>query len=56
MGAQYLLSRFLTPNKITEVSQYNFNMKSLTVSPKNIRLTSQKQDLKVISGLKAIEN
>ena len=55
MGAQHILFIVLTTNTITEFSKYKFNMASLTVSRKHVKLPSQKDDLKGIAGLKAIE-
>ena len=55
MGAQYLLSRVRSPDIISEFSQYEFNMEYLTVTPKHVKLTPQKEYHKGIAGLKAIE-
>ena len=55
MGEQNILSIFLTPDLIAEFSQYVFNMKSLTVSPKNVKMPSQKENIKGIEGPKAIK-
>ena len=55
MGAQHILFIVLTTNTITEFSKYKFNMASLTVSRKHVKLPSQKDDLKIIAGLKEIE-
>ena len=48
MGAQDLLSIVLTPDAISEVSQYKSRMESLYVSPKHVKLPPQKDNLKVI--------
>ena len=55
MGEQNILSIFLTPDLIAEFSQYVFNMKSLTVSPQNVKMPSQKENIKGIEGPEAIE-
>ena len=52
MGAQDLLFRVLTPDTITKVSQYKFNIEYLIVSPKHVKLPSQNE--KKNAGLKEI--
>ena len=48
MGEQYLIPRVLTSNAIMEVSQYEFDVSLLTVSPKHVRLTSPEEDIRSI--------
>ena len=56
VGAQDLLPRVLAPDTITEVPQYEFNMESINVYPKNVKISSQEKDPKGITGLKSIKN
>ena len=55
MGAQYILSRVITSNKILQVLQYECQTESLTVAPKHVKLPTQKEDIKGIVGLEAIK-
>ena len=48
MGEQDLIPRVLTSNAIMEVSQYEFDVSLLTVSPKHVRLTSPEEDIRSI--------
>ena len=55
MGAQDLIHRVLTTHAIMEVSRYDFDMSSLIVTPKHVKLSYQEEELRCIAGLKDIE-
>ena len=55
VGSQYLLPKVLTLDVTTVVSQYEFKIEYLTISPKHVKLPSQEEDLKGIAGLGDIE-
>ena len=56
LGGEYLVSRVFSADAISEVSQYNFNMKKMTVVPKYVKLHKSNNKIKVILGLHSILN
>ena len=56
IGAEYLISRILTAEVISEVTQYNFDIPYLMVIPHPVKPPYQEDNLEGISGLKSIYN
>ena len=56
LGAEYLATRVLKANKISEVGQYDFNTEDLTVTPKHVNLPCKEEYLIGITGLESISN
>ena len=56
LGEEYLASRFLTVDAISKVTQYDLYTENLTVTPKNVILTSNEEYLTCIVGLEKISN
>ena len=56
MGTEDLIPRIITSKAITEVTQYEFSMPFLILTPHNVKLPSQVYYLVGILGLGAIEN
>ena len=56
MGGEYLITRVLTYNFISEVSQYEFDMENITVYPKHVTISNNKYECRGIAGLKYIDN
>ena len=54
LGGEYLVSRVFSADAISEVSQYNFNMKKMTVVPKHVKLPNSDKKSKGILGLDSI--
>ena len=44
LGGEDLVPIFLTAESIYEVTQYDFDMENLTVTPKHIKLTKNDRD------------
>ena len=46
----------MTPDTISKVSQYKFNTKELSVTPKHVKLMKNEEDCNGISCLETISN
>ena len=53
---EYLISRVLILEAISEVSQYEFNMKKMTVYSKHIMIPDNEGEGRGIAGLETTEN
>ena len=56
LEAEDLATRVLMEDAISEVTQYEFNIKDLTVTPKHVRLTCNEEYLSGKAGLENISN
>ena len=56
LGPEDLFYWVLTSDAISEVSQHDFNMEELTVSPKQVKLPRNKDNFKGITGIKTTDN
>ena len=54
LGSEDLSTRVLTIDSISGVSQYNFNTKDISVSPKHVKLPNNKKYYKGIARLETI--
>ena len=56
MGVEYLIHPILTSEEISEVTQYDFNLKTMTDLPKYILLPDDEEDRNGIIGIDCIKN
>ena len=56
LGPENLSYLVFTSDAISEVSQHEFNMEELTVSPKQVKLPRNKDNFKGITGIKTTDN